>query len=183
MTTSLFTTSNADFDNCFEQGAGNQLLYIYAQDGQDIGQRYYNVSEGSAYGATGMLASSGTDVGQLLCKAGARDDGSVVVTAGSNKSSYGWKSTSTAIGSISRTPYWINGSTRCLLTKCIYQWKVSNFTIIDFSETPPFSGITVNGVAFTYNRSDGWHVKGNPLSISKGATTTLVFSPRPDGFV
>lgn len=52
------------------RGGGNQLFGIYANDGQDIGQRYYSASEGSAYSNTGFLASDGGDVGYKLCKAG-----------------------------------------------------------------------------------------------------------------
>ena len=55
---------------CSSRGGGNQLFGIYSTDGQDIGQRYYNISEGSPYGNTGFLASDGGDIGYKLCKAG-----------------------------------------------------------------------------------------------------------------
>lgn len=186
MTTSLLTTSNADFDNCFEQGAGNQLLYIYAQDGQDIGQRYYNVSEGSAYGATGMLASSGTDVGQLLCKAGTRDDGSVVIYTGAQGFFSGWSTLNSgflkAYGSISRIPYWLVGGTVCRATAIRYQSSSSNRTLINFSPTVPYQQMLINGAQFTKNSDTSARVSGNPLSISSGANITLHFAPAPDGF-
>lgn len=70
MTTNLQIASGADFDSLFQAGGGNQLFGIYGIDGQDVGQRYYNVSEGSAYGNTGFLASDGGDVGYKLCKVG-----------------------------------------------------------------------------------------------------------------
>lgn len=70
MTTNLQIASGADFDSLFQAGGGNQLFGIYGIDGQDVGQRYYNVSEGSAYGNTGFLASDGGDVGYKLCRAG-----------------------------------------------------------------------------------------------------------------
>ena len=70
MTTNLQIASGADFDSLFQAGGGNQLFGIYGIDGQDVGQRYYNVSEGSAYGNTAFLASDGGDIGYKLCKAG-----------------------------------------------------------------------------------------------------------------
>ena len=73
MATGIIASSGQDFDNIFERGGGNQLFGIYANDGQDIGQRYYNVSDGNAYGATGFQASDGGDVGYKLCKAGTRN--------------------------------------------------------------------------------------------------------------
>jgi hypothetical protein len=71
MTTNLLNPSGTDFDNLFESGAGNQLLYIYASDGKDIGQKYLNVSYGSTNGtATNFLASDGADVQTKLCGKG-----------------------------------------------------------------------------------------------------------------
>lgn len=49
---------------------GNQLFGIYGYDGQDIGQRYLPASYGQAYGNTGFQQAQGTDVGNLLCRAG-----------------------------------------------------------------------------------------------------------------
>lgn len=73
MTTGIIASSGQDFDSIFERGGGNQLFGIYGYDGQDIGQRYYNVSDGNAYGVTGFQASDGGDVGYKLCKAGTRN--------------------------------------------------------------------------------------------------------------
>ncbi len=71
MTTNLLNPSGTDFDNLFESGAGNQLLYIYASDGKDIGQKYLNVSYGSTNGtATNFLTSDGADVQTKLCGKG-----------------------------------------------------------------------------------------------------------------
>lgn len=70
MATGLTTSGGADFDSCFQTGSGNQLLYIYTNSGADIGQRYLNVSEGSAYGTTNFYASDGVDIGNKLCKIG-----------------------------------------------------------------------------------------------------------------
>ena len=58
MTTNLKSIAGTDFDDLFEAGAGNQLLNIYAMDGQDVGQKYLNVSQGSQVSAnTGFQAS------------------------------------------------------------------------------------------------------------------------------
>ena len=70
MTTGLQISNGTDFDSLFQTGSGTQLLYTYGSDGQDIGQRYLPASSGSAYGSTGFYNPSGTDVGNLLCKAG-----------------------------------------------------------------------------------------------------------------
>lgn len=71
MTTNLFNPSGTDFDNLFERGAGNQLLYIYGVDGQDIGQRYLNISYGSQCGVnTGFVAPDGTELRYKLCGKG-----------------------------------------------------------------------------------------------------------------
>ena len=200
MTTNLLTTGNVDFDNCFEKGSGNQLLYIYAQDGADIGQKYYNVSEGSAYGTTGMLASSGKDVGNLLCKAGTRDDGSVVLTCGSytlmSTTWIGyWKKLvgGDYIGSLSRTPYWlVNGSKVSLSELYIYTTATRTGTYVYLSNSEHRTSIitAVNGVAFTSSSSSvddttkyNSIASGNPLGLSNGAKVTLKFTPAPDGFL
>ena len=53
------------------RGGGNQLLGIYALDGQDIGQKFLNVSEGSAISAnTGFQVADGSDVRLKLCGKG-----------------------------------------------------------------------------------------------------------------
>lgn len=71
MTTNLLNPSGTDFDNLFESGSGNQLLYIYANDGKDIGQKYLNVSYGSTNGtASNFLASDGADIQSKLCGKG-----------------------------------------------------------------------------------------------------------------
>lgn len=70
MTTGLQISNGTDFDSLFQTGSGTQLLYTYANNGADIGQRYLPASSGSAYGNTGFYNPSGTDVGNLLCKAG-----------------------------------------------------------------------------------------------------------------
>lgn len=68
MSTGLLSISGADFEQLFETGGGNQLLYIYANDGQDIGQKFLNVSDGSAISAnTGFQVSDGSDVRTKLC--------------------------------------------------------------------------------------------------------------------
>lgn len=82
-------------------GGGNQLFGIYGYDGQDIGQRYYNVSDGNAYGATGFQASDGGDVGYKLCRAGTRNI--FTMTIGHHRGSpaaFGYSS-SLGIGSLS----------------------------------------------------------------------------------
>lgn len=71
MTTNLKSIAGTDFDDLFEAGAGNQLLNIYAMDGQDIGQKYLNVSQGSQVSAnTGFQASDSADVKTKLCGKG-----------------------------------------------------------------------------------------------------------------
>ena len=73
MTTNLKINSGSDFDDAFQAGGGTQLFGIYGSDGQDIGQRYLPSSRGQAYGATGFQQAQGSDVGNLLCKAGTND--------------------------------------------------------------------------------------------------------------
>lgn len=71
MATGLLNSSGTDFEQLFEQGGGNQLLNIYANDGQDIGQKFLNVSEGSQISSnTGFLAADGSDVKTKLCGKG-----------------------------------------------------------------------------------------------------------------
>ena len=71
MTTNLKSIAGTDFDDLFEAGAGNQLLNIYAMDGQDVGQKYLNVSQGSQVSAnTGFQASDSADVKTKLCGKG-----------------------------------------------------------------------------------------------------------------
>ncbi len=71
MTTNLKSVAGTDFDDLFEAGTGNQLLSIYAMDGQDVGQKYLNVSQGSQVGAnTGFQASDSADVKTKLCGKG-----------------------------------------------------------------------------------------------------------------
>ena len=71
MTTNLKSIAGTDFDDLFEKGQGNQLLNIYAMDGQDIGQKYLNVSQGSQVSAnTGFQASDSADVKTKLCGKG-----------------------------------------------------------------------------------------------------------------
>ena len=71
MTTNLKSVAGTDFDDLFEAGTGNQLLSIYAMDGQDVGQKYLNVSRGSQVSAnTGFQASDSADVRSKLCGKG-----------------------------------------------------------------------------------------------------------------
>ena len=71
MTTNLKSVAGTDFDDLFEAGTGNQLLSIYAMDGQDVGQKYLNVSQGSQVSAnTGFQASDSADVRSKLCGKG-----------------------------------------------------------------------------------------------------------------
>lgn len=71
MTTNLKSIAGTDFDDLFEAGTGNQLLSIYAMDGQDVGQKYLNVSQGSQVSAnTGFQASDSADVRSKLCGKG-----------------------------------------------------------------------------------------------------------------
>lgn len=71
MTTNLKSIAGTDFDDLFEAGTGNQLLSIYAMDGQDVGQKYLNVSQGSQVSAnTGFQASDSEDVRSKLCGKG-----------------------------------------------------------------------------------------------------------------
>ena len=71
MTTNLKSIAGTDFDDLFEKGQGNQLLNIYAMDGQDVGQKYLNVSQGSQVSAnTGFQASDSADVKTKLCGKG-----------------------------------------------------------------------------------------------------------------
>lgn len=71
MTTNLKSIAGTDFDDLFETGQGNQLLNIYAMDGQDVGQKYLNVSQGSQVSAnTGFQASDSADVKTKLCGKG-----------------------------------------------------------------------------------------------------------------
>ena len=68
MTTNLKSIAGTDFDDLFEKGQGNQLLNIYAMDGQDVGQKYLNVSQGSQVSSnTGFQASDSADVKTKLC--------------------------------------------------------------------------------------------------------------------
>lgn len=73
MTTGLLNLSGMDFDSCFQSGTGTQLFYIYTNSGQDVGQRYLPASAGTAYGTINYRNSSGTDIGNLLCKIGTND--------------------------------------------------------------------------------------------------------------
>lgn len=76
MTTNLKSIAGTDFDDLFEAGAGNQLLNIYAMDGQDVGQKYLNVSQGSQVSAnTGFQASDSADVKTKLCGKGTNKAG------------------------------------------------------------------------------------------------------------
>lgn len=71
MTTNLKSIAGTDFDDLFEAGTGNQLLKIYGMDGQDIGQKYLNVSQGSQVSAnTGFQVSDSADVKTKLCGKG-----------------------------------------------------------------------------------------------------------------
>ena len=71
MTTNLKSIAGTDFDDLFETGQGDQLLNIYAMDGQDVGQKYLNVSQGSQVSAnTGFQASDSADVKGKLCGKG-----------------------------------------------------------------------------------------------------------------
>lgn len=71
MTTNLKSIAGTDFDDLFEAGTGNQLLNIYAMDGQDVGQKYLNVSQGAQVSAdTGFKASDSADVRSKLCGKG-----------------------------------------------------------------------------------------------------------------
>ena len=73
MTTGLISTSGQDFEELFEAGSGNQLLYIYADDGQDIGQKFLPASQGEPGDATGFFNDTNTDVGPLLCAKGSNN--------------------------------------------------------------------------------------------------------------
>lgn len=70
MASNLIATNGLDFDNIFQQGQGNQLFYTYANNGQDVGQRYLPASEGDPAGNVGFLNSSGQDIGPKLCLTG-----------------------------------------------------------------------------------------------------------------
>ena len=71
MTTNLKSIAGTDFDDLFETGQGDQLLNIYAMDGQDVGQKYLNVSQGAQVSAdTGFKASDSADVRGKLCGKG-----------------------------------------------------------------------------------------------------------------
>ena len=89
MTTNLKSIAGTDFDDLFEKGQGNQLLNIYAMDGQDVGQKYLNVSQGSHVSAnTGFLASDSADVKTKLCGKGTNKISYTLLH--SNKYNYGY---------------------------------------------------------------------------------------------
>lgn len=89
MTTNLKSIAGTDFDDLFEAGAGNQLLNIYAMDGQDVGQKYLNVSQGSQVSAnTGFQASDSADVKTKLCGKGTNKISYTLLH--SNKYNYGY---------------------------------------------------------------------------------------------
>ena len=128
MTTGLQISNGTDFDSLFQTGSGTQLLYTYANNGADIGQRYLPASSGSAYGNTGFYNPSGTDVGNLLCKAGTNYHVTMTVghytvnshyTTGSGENIqyhyysydvYGFGDYVFYLGSISKRPSWGNVS-------------------------------------------------------------------------
>ncbi len=184
MTTNLLTTGGVDFDNCFEAGSGTQLLYIYTPDGTDIGKKYYPASAGSKYGTTGMLAPSGTDVGNLLCKKGTRDDGSVIMTVGTDGQYYGYKLG--YYGAVNRRPYWNLSGGKVYLEALIYRRRAGKHTLLYVSSNLTAEvTISVNGVAFNILiQGDGNYglVLSDPLGLNSGGTKTLYFSPAPAGF-
>jgi len=79
MTIGFYNANGKDFDELFEQGGGNRLLYYYTSSGQDIGTRYSPASHGQPGASTGMYYdSNGSDIGPLLCALGKkRFEGSV----------------------------------------------------------------------------------------------------------
>ena len=63
-------SSGVDLDDVFELGQGNKLVNMYASNGQDLGQRYLDVGQGSAASNQGFRNSVGTDFGHLFCAKG-----------------------------------------------------------------------------------------------------------------
>lgn len=63
----LFTKYGMDFANVFKAGSGKQYLYIYGDDGQDIGVKYL---PGTSPFATGFSISDGRDVRSVLLSDG-----------------------------------------------------------------------------------------------------------------
>lgn len=191
MTAGLLTTGGVDFDSCFQTGSGTQLLYIYASNGADIGQRYLPVSSGSAYGTTGFKNPSGTDVGNLLCKAGTNYHVTMTVgykaKSGLHKAQYGYSKDN--YGSLSRIPYW--GS---YFLETVY-YITSGTTRVyieaaDAGSNPIGTTLVVNGISFTCTSTDSdniyylFCVSGDVFGLSSknGSKLNLTFSPAPTAY-
>ena len=71
MSSGLLSAQGTDFDDLFQSSGGDQLLYIYANDGQDVGQKYLNVNAGQAISSdTAFYCADGVDVRYKLCAKG-----------------------------------------------------------------------------------------------------------------
>ena len=69
MTTSLITKFGIDFDNMYARGNGTRDVYIYADDGTDIGRRYIAGNSGIL---SGWKDSAGVDVGNSFATSAAK---------------------------------------------------------------------------------------------------------------
>jgi hypothetical protein len=194
MTTGLQISNGTDFDSLFQTGSGTQLLYTYGSNGQDIGQRYLPASSGSAYGSTGFYNPSGTDVGNLLCKAGSNYH--ITMTVGcyvisSKVSSYGyWVG---RYGSVNRIPFWGTNALLVGLYTNTISGNIYQHWCVIYDRNITFSSIQINGVTFTYDGDISEDTKyryylnstkSNVLNMasSTGATLNLTFNPAPNGY-
>ena len=171
MTTNLKSIAGTDFDDLFEAGTGNQLLKIYGMDGQDIGQKYLNVSQGSQVSAnTGFQVSDSADVKTKLCGKGTNKISYTLLY--SNKYRYGY----TIYLTISGMP---SGNS------CTVTGRISYYGDDDpnSEEDHSFEGthsinktITTNGQTVIDSTND--YGIGGYCDIDSGQTVTLTYMGR-----
>lgn len=210
MTTGLTTSGGVDFDSCFQTGSGNQLLYIYTNSGVDIGQKYLNVSNGSAYGSTGFYASDGKDIGSKLCKIGSNGISATVkyskeqssYTTGSGESAieHYYYYSQYALQNISKTPYWeeslhvlkalnVNNNsgtgTGSWKTTLSVGWQSNNYVSISSIIVTNHTNNTTATLSSNATKHKSFTCSGDPLGIKalSGNSIQLSFSPAPTGYL
>ena len=69
MATGIRTRQGKDLDEIFVRGAGDQILGIKANTGEDIGQIFLNANKGGPHSADVGILSAGVDIRHKLCSA------------------------------------------------------------------------------------------------------------------
>ena len=159
----LFTKYGMDFANVFKTGSGKQYLYIYGDDGQDIGIKY---EAGTSPFDTGFSISDGRDVKSVLLSDNASKFATIMRTPGGweNQGDYpdggfdavmgSWHQNYLAVvdntskfTTLGSTDYWSNRVAKGTMARKFYR-------ITAKPGAPAITGIRVSFYHYEYKKAD-----------------------------